>query len=107
MIIQDRLIPLIEQLVKSAIKDYRSGNAKLTDVQPWSQRLAELKVRTAATKAERIAAVQSHVEWLKSIAKMTKARYRAREVPLGDVLAAKVHLSEAELWLTEVAGSSR
>jgi len=98
---------MIEQLVTEMVEDFKSGNAKLTDVQPWSQRLAELKLRTATTKAERIAAVQSHVERLKSIEKMTEALYRAREVQLGDVLAAKVHLTEAELWLTEVAGSAQ
>jgi hypothetical protein len=101
--IQGRLIHMIEELVKVTAKEYQSGNAKLTDVQPWSRRLAELKVRISTTKAERIATVQSHVELLKSIVKVTDGLYRAAQVSRRDALAAQIHLAEAELWLAEVS----
>jgi len=104
-IIQDRLIPTIEKLIEVVLKSSESGIALQTDVQPWSRRLAELKVRIATTKAERVAAVQSHVELLNTIAKRTKARQDIGVAELQDVLATRVHLAEAELWLSEIAGS--
>jgi len=106
-ITRERLIPLTEQLVETIVAESHVGHAKLRDAHPWSRRLAELKVRTAATKAERVAAVQQHVEWLKNAVKMAEAKHRAQLSGQRDVLTAKVHLAEAELWLTEVADDSR
>ncbi len=106
-IIQERLIPMIEQLIKMTIEDCRSGKAPMTDMLPWSRRLAELKVRIATTNGERIAAIQSYLGLLKSTITMAEQRYREGETQQRDVLAAMIQLSEGELWLTDVRGRSQ
>ena len=89
------------------VREYRFGNARLTDLKPWSRRLAEHRVRISTTTGERVAAVRLYVDLLKSIVELTESR-SATGLPQqpGDVLAAKIHLAEAELWLSEVGVSA-
>lgn len=105
-VIRDRLIPMLEQLIEVSTEEYRKGQADLSDMISWSQRLAELKVQTASTKSEQIEIVQSHIILLKDMKKVADQRYRTGQATLKDVLAAQIQVAEAELWLAKVKGDS-
>lgn len=101
-VITERLIPMLEQLVKVAAEEYRVGQAELSEMTAWSQRLAELKVRIARTKTERIEIVQAHILLLKNMQEMAAARHKVGAVSIKDVLSAQLQVAEAELWLAEL-----
>jgi len=107
VVIRDRLIPMIEQLIQVTTEEYRKGQSELSGMISWSQRLAELKVQTAITRTERIEIVQSHIILLKDMQKMANQRYKAGAATMKDVLAAQIQVAEAELWLAKVKGGSR
>lgn len=105
-VINDRLIPLFEQLINVTTEEYRKGQADLSDMISWSQRLAELKVKTADIKSEQIEIIQAHIILLKDMQKIADQRYRAGNATLKDVLAAQIQVAEAELWLANIKGAS-
>ena len=101
-VIKDRLIPMIEQLIKVTTEDYQKGQAELSDTISWSRRLAELKVQTVTTKTEQSEIVQAHIILLKDMQEMAAQRYKAGAATMKDVLAAQIQVAEAELWLAKV-----
>lgn len=101
-VINDRLIPMIEQLIKVTTEDYRKGQAELSDTIAWSQRLAELKVQTVTTKTKQSEIVQAHIILLKDMQEMAAQRYKAGAATMKDVIAAQIQVAEAELWLAKV-----
>lgn len=106
-VIKERLIPMVEQLIEVATEEYRKGQAEISEMTSWSQRLAELKVQTARTRTERIEIVQAHIVLLKTMQEMASARYKAGAASVKDVLAAQIQVAEAELWLAKVKGELR
>ncbi len=106
VVITDRLIPMLEQLIEVSTEEYRKGQADVSDMVSWSQRLAELKVQTASTKSEEIDIVQAHIILLKDMHKIADQRYRAGTATLKDVLAAQIQVAEADLWLAKVKRAS-
>ena len=106
-VIKDRLIPMIEQLIELSTEEYRKGQADLSDMISWSQRLAELKVQTTSTKTEQIKIVEAHITLLKDMQKMADQRYKTGTATLKDVLTAQIQVAEAELWLAKIKSSAR
>jgi hypothetical protein len=69
----------------------------------WSRRWMEAERDLATTKAERVAALQGHLERMKKLEEEVQG-YARGTIPFQQLAATKFFRAEAETWLAEAQG---
>jgi hypothetical protein len=67
----------------------------------WSRRWLEAELERGAPKAEQAAAYQAHWDRMRSLARITRERYKNRVNPIEEVTAADFYVTEAEIWVEQ------
>ncbi|HJZ58680.1 MAG TPA: efflux RND transporter periplasmic adaptor subunit [Gemmataceae bacterium] len=86
---------------KATFKAFQDGRADTEKVYLWSRRWMEAEQDAGEKKADRIAAVEAHLDRMKELRKLAEARYQAGQSTHADVLGVDFYLAEARLWLAQ------
>jgi Sigma-70, region 4 len=78
-----------------------TGRAPLRDAADWSRKWVLAELDRTDRRAERLAALQAHLDRMKRNEKEQETRFEAGQLPETDVAAARYARIEAELWLAE------
>jgi hypothetical protein len=80
---------------------WQNARADLADIPLWSRRWMNEEIRLAPGPAAKVAAIEAHLERLRSIAQVARARKEAARGTDLDILEARYEVLEAEEMLAD------
>jgi hypothetical protein len=83
-------------------KEYQAGVTTAELTIPWSINVLKAQLRLTDNKAGKIAAYQEHLERMKAVEEVSKARFDAGKVGTSQYSQTVYHRIEAEIWLDEI-----
>jgi hypothetical protein len=67
----------------------------------WSRRWLEAELERNAQKPAQATAYQAHSDRMRSLARITRERFKNRVNPIEEVTAADFYVAEAEIWVEQ------
>ena len=95
-------LEVVRQVFELRLQASRHGESPdLDQTYVWSRRWMDAQQALSETKAERMAAIETHLARMKELRNITQQLYEAKEIGAQDVMAFSFYVAEAELWLAE------
>jgi hypothetical protein len=87
---------------EASFQALNAGKVDAERVYLWSVRLLEAQRDLSDKEAERLTALEGHLDRMKGLRKVAEARYKLGQTHQGEVFAADYYIAEAEIWLARV-----
>lgn len=100
-------LQLARQTLKLALEDLRMGRGDEEKVYRWSRRCLEAQQQLNPKKKDRIAALQEHLQRMKSLSEVTAQLYRTAKATQTATIASAYYVAEAEIWLSEAGAQNQ
>ncbi len=104
--IQRELVDAAKDVADVRVREYFAGQVILESVFEWADHLVDAKLAASTTQAERIAALEDHLDRMKSLESENKQRFQAGRVSRFDLLACTFHRLKAEARLAKEKGNA-
>ena len=94
-------LQLARQAFKLAMEDLQAGHGATEKVYLWSRRCLEAQRDLSDKKADKLAALNEHLQCMKELEKVATALYRTGKATQNETVASAFYVVEAELWLMQ------
>ena len=95
-------LEVVRKVFALRLQAHRQGEyPDLDETYVWSRRWMDAQQTLSESRAERMAAIETHLARMKELEKTAKQLYEAAEIGIQDMMAFSFYVAESELWLAE------
>jgi len=95
-------LAVVQRVFELRLQAHKQGEfPDLDETYVWSRRWMDAQQALSETRAERMAAIETHLARMREFEVIAKRLHEAREIGIQDVMACSFYVAEAELWLAE------